>query len=161
MQTIDSHQSDIPTLPRAPPPPRSRHPATPPFRRWYIRFNVRHIFDNRKEHSQAQRNQPERQRTVRRSQNRRTEVNPEPAALHVDLDLAADDSADTEREAHASVQVPVDLTQGVRSEDGYPDLQRCTDGERGDVDVSRELCYGGLWLASKLNSRKSIRRCLR
>ncbi len=52
-------------------------------------------------------------------QNRRTEVNPEPAALHVDLDLAADDSADTEREAHASVQVPVDLTQGVCSEDGY------------------------------------------
>jgi len=82
--------------------------------------------------------QLDRQRAVLGSQDRRGEVDPEPAALRVDPDLAADDSADAERETDAGVEVAVDLSQGVRSEDGHPHLERRLDGERGDVDESRE-----------------------
>ncbi len=103
-----------------------------------------HILNNQKEYSRQNLDQLDPQRTVLSSQDRRSEVDPEPTILQVDLGVAADGSADIEREAHAGVEVSVELSQVVRADDGHNGLQRRMNGESGNVNISYELRYG-LW----------------
>lgn len=98
-----------------------------------------HIFDDERNHSRRDRDQPDRQRTVLGPEDRHGKVKPEPALLRVDPGLTADDSADAEREADAGDEVSVELSQGERPYDRHPDFERRLDGERSDVDESREL----------------------
>ena len=74
-----------------------------------------------------------------RSKHRGRQIDVEPAVVHVEAGLAAQDARNPEVDRDAVPQVSLDLGKLDRADNRDLDGERRVDGEREEVDVAAEL----------------------
>ena len=74
-----------------------------------------------------------------RSKHRGRQIDVEPAVVHIEAGLAAQDARDPEVDGDAVPQVSLDLGKLDRADNRDLDGERRVDGKREEVDVAAEL----------------------